>query len=102
MMSRDEMSTQVVDADAVCRGKGPRAMGTRCVKGTIDIPKDMVLRDHDLLSRVVGVLIRQWGLSAVEVRIHAGDGEAPGVTSSNRQCRLEVAGHSFPLALADC
>ncbi len=102
MMSRDGISTQVVDADAVCRGNGPHAMGTRCVKGTIDIPKDMVLRDHDLLSRVVGVLVRQWGLSAVEVRIRADDGEAPGVTGSIRQCLLEVAGHSLPLALADC
>ena len=102
MMSRDEMSTQVVDADAVYCGNGPDVIGTRCVKGTIDIPKDLVLRDHDLLSHVLGVLVRQWGLYTVEVHIRADDGGAPGVTSSNRQCRLEVAGHSFPLALADC
>ncbi len=102
MMSRDGMYMQLVDADVAHRRNGLDAGETRCVKGTIDIPKDMVLRDHDLLSRVLGVLVRQWGLCTVEVRIHAGDGEAPGVTSSNRQCRLEVAGHSFPLALADC
>ncbi len=102
MMSRDGTSTPVVDADAVYRGNGPDAMGTRGVKGTIHIPKDLVLRDHDLLSRVLGVLVRHWGLDTVEVRIRADDSEAPGVTSSNRQCRLEVAGHSFPLALADC
>ena len=102
MMSRDEMSTQAVDADTVYRGNGPDAIDTRCVKGTIDIPEDLVLRDHDLLSRVLGVLVRQWGLYTVEVRIRADDGEAPGVTNSYRQCRLKVAGHSFPLALADC
>ena len=102
MMSRDEMSTQVVDADTVYRGNGPDAIGTRCVKGTIDIPEDLVLHDHDLLSRVLGVLVRQWGLYTVEVRVRAADGGAPGVASSNRQCRLEVAGHSLPLALADC
>ena len=102
MMSRDEMSTQVMDADAVYRRNGLDAIRTRCVKGTIDIPKDLALRDHDLLSRVLRVLIRQWGLCTVEVRIRADDGDAPGVTDSNRQCRLEVAGHSLPLALADC
>ncbi len=102
MMSRDEMSTEVVDADAVYHRNGLDAIRTRCVKGTIDIPKDLALRDHDLLSRVVGVLVRQWGLCTVEVRIRADDGEAPGVTGSIRQCRLEVAGHSLPLALAEC
>ncbi len=101
MLSRDGVSTPV-DADAVHRRNGLDATGTRCVKGTIDIPKDMVLHDHDLLSRVLGVLVRQWGLDTVEVRIRADNGEAPGVTNFNRQCRLEVAGHSFPLALADC
>jgi hypothetical protein len=62
----------------------------------------MVLRDHDLLSRVLDVLVRQWGLSTVEVRIRADDSGASGVTSPNRQCRLKVAGYNFPLSLADC
>jgi hypothetical protein len=102
MMSRDGISTQVVDADPVYRANGVDAMGTWCVKGTIDIPKDLVLRDHDLISRVLGVLVRQWGLDTVEVRIRADNGESPGVTNFKRQCRLEIAGHSFPLTLADC
>ena len=102
MMSRDEMSTQVVYADAVHHRNGLDAMGTRRVKGTIDIPNDMMLRDHGLLSRVLEVLVRQWGLDTVEVRIGANNGEAADVTDSNRQYRLEVAGHSFPFALADC
>ena len=62
MMSRDEMSTLVVYADAVYRRNGVDAMGTQRVKGTIDIPNDMMLRDHGLLSRVLEVLVRQWGL----------------------------------------
>ena len=77
---------------------GSYAGRTRCV----NILEDLALHKRDLLSRVLRVLVRQWGLCTVEVRIRADDGEAPGVTDSNRQCRLEVAGHSLPLALADC
>jgi hypothetical protein len=80
---------------------GSYAGRTRCVRGTIDIPEDLALHNRDLVDRVLDVLVRQWGLSAVEVRILADD-EAPGETDPNSRRRLEVAGHSLPLALADC
>ncbi len=72
------------------------------MRGTIVIPEDLALHNRDLVGRVLDVLVRQWGLSAVEVRISADDGEVPGQTNPSSHCRLEVAGHSFPLALADC
>ena len=75
---------------------------TRCVRGTIDIPEDLALHNSDLVGRVLDVLVRQWGLSAVEVRIRADDGEEPGEINLNSLRCLEVAGHSFPLALVDC
>ena len=81
---------------------GSYAGRTRCVKGTVDIPEDLALHNRDLVGHVLDVLVRQWGLSAVEVRIRADDGEAPGETDPNSRRRLEVAGHSLPLALADC
>ena len=59
--------------------------------------------DVQLCSRPgVDVLVRQWGLSVVEVRMIVDDGEVQDETNPNSQRRLEVAGHSFPLTLADC
>ena len=81
---------------------GSYAGRTRRVRGTIDIPEDLALHNSDLVGRVLDVLVRQWGLSAVEVRIRADDGEEPGEINPNSRRRLEVAGHSFPLALVDC
>ncbi len=81
---------------------GTFAGRARCVRGTIDIPEDLALHNRDLVGRVLDVLVGQWGLCTVEVRIRADDGEAPAETDPNSRCRLEVAGHSFPLTLADC
>ncbi len=100
-MALDGMPSHVVDSDAPTQRKGRDHMATRSVKGTIDIPEDIVVHNHDILGHVLEVLLHQWGLAAVEVRIRANDGAASGVINRNMQQRLEVAGHSFPLALAD-
>ena len=102
MMARDGMPSDVVDSDAPGRRKGREQVTTRRVKAMIDMPEDIVVHNHDILGYVLEVLLHQWGLGAVEARIRANDGAASGVINRNIQQRLEVAGPSFPLALADC
>ncbi len=71
----------------------------RRAKGIVNIPADIVLESAELLGRVLTVLIGQWGLDAVEVRIAEDKPEAGGVTSRTSRHILTVAGHDFPFVL---
>ncbi len=102
MKTRDGMYSDVMDADAPDRGAGLENVAPRQVKGIIEIPEDIVMRHRDLLGHVLEVLLRQWGLATVEVRIRPNNGEAPGVVTGCTRQRLHLAGHCFPLALTYC
>ena len=71
----------------------------RRVKGILGIRADLALESADLLGRALTVLIGQWGLDAVEVRIAEDEPEAVGLTGGNSPHVLTVAGHDFPLIL---
>ncbi len=102
MIARDRMHSYVMGADAPDRGTGVDNVVPRQVKGTIDIAEDIFMHHHDVLGHVLEVLLRQWGLATVEVRIRPNNGEAPSVANCTSQQRLDLAGHSFPLTLTYC
>ncbi len=102
MSARDRIRSDVVEAAAPDQETSLDPMAPRPVKGTIDIPEDIVMRHRDLLGHVLEVLLRQWGLATVEVRIRPNNGEARGVVNGSSQQRLHLAGHCFPLALTYC
>lgn len=77
----------------------PRLATSRRVKGIIGIHANMVLNNTDLLGRALTVLIAQWGLDVVEVRISRDMPEAAGLVSRTSPHILTVAGHSFPFVL---
>ena len=102
MIVRDRMHSDVMDADAPDRETGVDNVAPRHVKGTIDIAEDIVMHHRDVLGHVLEVLLRQWGLATVEVRIRSNNGEAPSMTNCSSQQHLDLAGHSFPLTLTYC
>ncbi len=102
MITRDRIRSDVMNADALDRETESDHMAPQQVKGTIDIPEAIIMHHRDLLGHALQVLLLQWGLARVEVRVHPDNGEAPRMSKGASQQRLHLAGHCFPLALTYC
>ncbi len=69
------------------------------VKATLEIPAEVVRHQREVVDRAFAVLKSQWGLSSVELRVHAAEPGAPGVPANPARHALKVGGYSFPLRL---
>ncbi len=71
----------------------------RQVKGTLEIPAEVVRHHREVVDRALTVLEHQWGLKAVELQVRAADLGASDAPTVPTRHMLKVAGYSFPLYL---
>ena len=72
---------------------------SRQVKGTLEIPAEVVRYHREVVDRALTVLKHQWGLKAVELQVRPSEPGAPDTPTAPGRHVLRVAGYSFPLHL---
>ncbi len=76
-LSRRAVPTRAEDRAGPGRRDEGDSRSSRPVKGTLELPEEIVQHQCQVLNRALSVLKSQWGLSAVELKVRAaGAGQA--------------------------
>ena len=89
----------IMDRDGSIRRNGRGSLTARRMKGTVYIPEDLVLHNRDVLAHMLEVLLVQWGLNTVELRLGIDEPGTVAVPVGHTRSSITVAGRSFPVDL---
>ena len=71
------------------------------VKGTLVIPADVVRHHPEIVDRALGIVLNQWGLGEVELRVRGDETPASTDLAGVAEASLSVAGYMFPCLLQE-
>ena len=89
----------MMERDGSMRRHGRGSLTAGQVKGTVYIPEELALHNRDVVASILEVLLVQWGLNTVELRLGIDEPGTLAVPVGHTRSSITVAGRSFPVDL---